>query len=50
MSERPPDVDMVNDEPDILRGFRAASKFIESPSNGCPGYRRSRIGMASSVV
>jgi hypothetical protein len=50
MSDSPPEVDMVKDEPDILRGFMAFSKFMESPSKGCPGYLRSRMGMASSVV
>lgn len=50
MSERPPDVETVKDEPDILRGFSPPSKFIESPSIGGPEYLRSRIGIASSVV
>jgi len=50
MSERPPDVDTVKEDPDILRGWRALSYGSESPSMGGPGYRRSRIGIASSVV
>jgi len=50
MSERPPDVDMVNEEPDILRGLRPPSKPRVSLSRGAPGYRKSRIGIASSVV
>lgn len=38
MSETPPDVDMVNDEPDIRRGLSAFSKFVDSLSGGhcCP--------------
>lgn len=51
MSESPPDVDTVNDEPDILRGcWSPLSYGSESPSIGGPWYRRSRMGMASSVV
>jgi hypothetical protein len=49
ISDRPPDVDTVKDEPDILRGFMP-SKGIGSPSIGAPEDRRSRIGIASSVV
>jgi hypothetical protein len=49
ISDKPPDVDTVKDEPDILRGF-IPSKAIESPSMGGPEVLRSRIGIASSVV
>jgi hypothetical protein len=49
ISDRPPVVDTVKDEPDILRGF-TPSKAIESPSMGGPEDLRSRIGIASSVV
>jgi hypothetical protein len=51
ISDKPPDVDTVNDDPDILRGLTPPSKVIESPSNwGGPEHRRSSIGIASSVV
>jgi len=50
MSDKPPDVDIVKDDPDILRGFNPLSKAIESPSIGGPENLRSRTGMASSVV
>jgi hypothetical protein len=36
ISESPPVVDMVNDEPDIRRLFNALSKPIDSPSAGGP--------------
>jgi hypothetical protein len=49
ISDKPPDVDTVKDEPDILRGFTASNVF-ESPSMGAPAVLRSRIGIASSVV
>ncbi len=51
MSDRPPEVDMVKDEPDILRGLRLLLSNVRvSASTGGPGYRRSRMGIASSVV
>jgi hypothetical protein len=50
MSDRPPDVDMVKEEPDMRRGFMPGSKLRPSFSIGRPWYLKSRIGMASSVV
>jgi hypothetical protein len=50
ISERPPEVDMVKEDPDMRLGLRLLSKLIESPSMGGPEYRRSRMGIASSVV
>jgi hypothetical protein len=50
MSERAPEVDMVNEDPDMRRLLMPPSKPSVSPSPCCPEYLRSRMGIASSVV
>lgn len=52
MSENPPVVDMVNDEPDMRRPWfdPCSNLFTGSFSIGCPEYLRSMIGIASSEV
>ena len=50
ISERPPDVDSVKEDPDIRRELYDGSVLRCSPSVLDPGKRRSSTGMASSAV